>query len=212
MGSKKDYMTLHNFIVERLILARGKIRRRGNILSLWHNGKELSFIRTEWAAYPLNEIFINGTYSELDVKGKNVVDVGASIADSPIYFILNGAKHVYGYEPDKERYNMAIENIRRNGMEGKITMYNRKYDGKHTADAVMKADCEGCEYSLVENKAIRSFNEIILEYHNGNTKLVKYLSKLGFSSTVLPTSNNLGVLHAVRQKRQNSKHTSSIDM
>ena len=47
----------------------------------------------------INENFIKEQYKWLDVEGKNVVDVGANIGDTAIYFALKGAKHVYAFEP-----------------------------------------------------------------------------------------------------------------
>jgi predicted O-methyltransferase YrrM len=41
---------------------------------------------------PILEIFEEDMYEILDVKGKIVVDVGAYIGDSAIYFALKGAK------------------------------------------------------------------------------------------------------------------------
>jgi hypothetical protein len=40
----------------------------------------------------IRSIYLNNIYQQLPVKGKAVVDVGANIADSSIYFALNGAK------------------------------------------------------------------------------------------------------------------------
>ena len=45
----------------------------------------------------LGEIFRDGIY-DIDVKGRTVVDVGAGIGDSPVYFALNGARKVYAFD------------------------------------------------------------------------------------------------------------------
>src|SRR5215204_1106883 len=47
----------------------------------------------------VRSIYLNNIYQQLPVKGKAVVDVGANIADSSVYFALNGAKKVIGLEP-----------------------------------------------------------------------------------------------------------------
>jgi len=52
------------------------------------------------------------------------VDVGAASGDTAIYFALNGAKHVYAFEPYPYSYNIAKENIKLNHLEDKITMLN----------------------------------------------------------------------------------------
>ena len=43
--------------------------------------------------------FLDSDYSNLEFKEKYVIDIGMNIADSSIYFILNGAKKVIGVEP-----------------------------------------------------------------------------------------------------------------
>ena len=72
----------------------------------------------------INENFIKEQYKWLDVEGKNVVDVGANIGDSAIYFALEGAKHVYAFEPYPYSYNIAKKNIKLNHLEDKITLLN----------------------------------------------------------------------------------------
>jgi hypothetical protein len=196
-------MTLHNFIVEKSILMKGRIRRTGDLLALSYGDRDLRFVRTEWAAYPINEIFIREVYSSLKVRNRNVVDIGASIADSPIYFILRGARHVYAYEPDKERYDMARRNIALNNMNGKITLYNKPYDGRVPANAVLKMDCEGCEYELIRSELkLGRFREVVLEYHSGPSRIKEALSKAGFSIEVSPESDALGMIYASKAGRK----------
>jgi len=72
----------------------------------------------------LNENFIKEQYRWLDVEGKDVVDVGANIGDTAIYFALKGAKHVYAFEPYPYSYNIAKRNIKLNHLEDRITLLN----------------------------------------------------------------------------------------
>jgi len=72
----------------------------------------------------INENFVEEQFKWLDVKGKDVVDVGANIGDTAIYFALKGAKHVYAFEPYSYSYNIAKRNIRLNHLEDKITLLN----------------------------------------------------------------------------------------
>lgn len=194
-------MTLHNFVVERIILLKGKIKKGNGLLRLKYKGRELSFVWTEWVAYPLEEIFIKGTYSRLNVKGKNVIDIGASVADSPIYFALNGAEHVYGYEPDKERYKMALRNIELNNMGKKITLFNKPYDGTQDGNAVIKIDCEGCEYGLFERLGdkLGRFEEVIMEYHNGSKPIREMLTNSGFNVEIMPLKGSTGYIYAYKK-------------
>lgn len=50
--------------------------------------------------------------------------------------------------------------------------------------AAMKIDCEGCEYNIILNaseKALRSFTDILIEYHYGHAQLIKKLENAGFN-------------------------------
>ena len=169
----------------------------------------------------IKENFVDEQYKNLDVKGKDVVDVGANIGDSAIYFALKGAKHVYAFEPYPYSYNIAKKNIKLNNLEGKITLLNEgcgkdgfvkiKLDyenfggtdlknfksGKvikivnldeivknfNPKPAILKVDCEGCEYDLISNatiNALKAFDQIIIEYHYGYKNLVRVLEEAGF--------------------------------
>ena len=69
-------------------------------------------------------VFLKEIYKFLNVKNKIVIDIGANIADSAIYFVLNGAKQVIALEPFSYSYKYAVENIKINNMEDKILMFN----------------------------------------------------------------------------------------
>ncbi|MCC6017275.1 MAG: FkbM family methyltransferase, partial [Desulfurococcaceae archaeon] len=62
-------------------------------------------------------VFDYGHWDELNVEDKVVVDVGAFIGDSSIYFALRGARRVIAVEPHPEAYKVMVENIRLNGLE-----------------------------------------------------------------------------------------------
>ncbi|MEM0272351.1 MAG: FkbM family methyltransferase [Thermoprotei archaeon] len=76
--------------------------------------------------------------------------------------------------------------------------------------AVLKLDCEGCEYNLILNsqaKTLSAFQQIILEYHyRGHTQLTAKLTECGFTVQPLdirgrPCSGQperLGLLYAVK--------------
>jgi len=70
------------------------------------------------------DVFIYEDYKFLNVQNKSVLDIGAFIGDSPIYFILKGAKKVYAIEPHPDAYNEMLENIKLNNMENKIIPIN----------------------------------------------------------------------------------------
>lgn len=67
-------------------------------------------------------IFFNNIYKNLPVKGKTVIDVGANIGDSSIYFALRGADKVIGLEPFPKNYETAEKNVVLNNLSNKITI------------------------------------------------------------------------------------------
>ena len=123
------------------------------------------------------EIFRDGIY-DVDVRERTVVDVGAGIGDSSIYFALNGAKKVYAFDVN---VSYLEKNIRENnvkdvvepircecGLSNNLDIITLKYNIPY--ESVLKVDCEGCEYDFfgaVPPRLISRYYTIIIEYHNG---------------------------------------------
>jgi len=76
----------------------------------------------------LIEIFIEGEYDVSEVlsglKGREVIDVGASVGDSALYFLLNGARKVIAVEPLPKVARCAEENVRLSGATDKVRVIN----------------------------------------------------------------------------------------
>ncbi len=116
---------------------------RRYIRALWHLLNRRSFIRTnlgltlvdfkfdgervmlegKYSIALANDIFFNDEYAELDVRGKTVIDIGANIGDTAIYFARTGARRVIAIEPFPCSFNLLTKNVARNGMAGKIQHY-----------------------------------------------------------------------------------------
>jgi FkbM family methyltransferase len=176
--------------------------------------------------YLIKEQFMDEAYKWLNVKGKEVVDVGANIGDTAIYFVVNGAKYVYAFEPYPFSYKIALKNIKLNKLEKKVTLLNEAIGKENKTiyingnyknigsddlkefkrgkkikiitleevvkrfklkDAVLKIDCEGCEYNSIlntPNEVLRNFEQIMIEYHYGYLNLKKKLEEAGFKVKV----------------------------
>ena len=65
-------------------------------------------------------IFVQDVYHSFPIEGKIVIDVGANIADSCIYFVSQGAKRIVGIEPLIENYELAKRNIILNNFSNRI--------------------------------------------------------------------------------------------
>ena len=68
-------------------------------------------------------VFLKEEYNFLPVSGKIVVDVGANIGDSAIYFANKGASSIIALEPFPKNYETAKKNIELNQFSNKIKLY-----------------------------------------------------------------------------------------
>lgn len=82
--------------------------------------RELKF--SGWQNGDLLGIFFLQTCKILPVKDKEIIDIGANIADSSIYFILRGAKRVIGIEPSPKNYKFAVNNVKQNKLSENIDL------------------------------------------------------------------------------------------
>lgn len=106
------------------------IKTAGNDIVIGYRNRRITFHYT--SDYQLTntitgikEEFLENQYLDVDVRGKVVLDIGASIGDSAIYFALNGAKRIVSLEPYPYTYNVAKENIKLNGLAGKVALINQ---------------------------------------------------------------------------------------
>ncbi|MBV8280565.1 MAG: FkbM family methyltransferase [Candidatus Eremiobacteraeota bacterium] len=195
-------------------------------------GGERFYIRTArgWSDLgTLYDTFVVQIYRyHPDVDGKTVIDVGANIGDTAVYFAQQGAR-VIAYEPDPQMCALGRDNAELNGLqvefhdagvggatqqlrlsatpEGADSMSVTLFPGEsplnrmHTATvpvrivalqdvlapldsvALLKMDCEGCEYSALRSTApaaLRKIGHIIMEYHARGDELIELLRAAGF--------------------------------
>jgi FkbM family methyltransferase len=90
----------------------------------YENYWEKNNVKFKHLYYAIYEIFEEEDYKFLNVQNKSVLDMGAFVGDSAIYFIIKGAKKVYAIEPHPDVYNEMLENIKLNNMENKIIPIN----------------------------------------------------------------------------------------
>ena len=76
----------------------------------------------------LIEIFAVGEYEVPEVlsglRGRDVIDVGASVGDTALYFVINGARKVIAVEPLPNVARCAEENVRLSGATDKVMVLN----------------------------------------------------------------------------------------
>jgi hypothetical protein len=177
---------------------------------------ELGGVRMKRVTTTVIEVFNKRYYDRLKhVEGRDVVDIGAGVGDSTVYFALRGARRVIALEPVEEYYDELIENIKLNNVESRVIALNEyasantlvKLTGEYGInEGVLKIDCEGCEYAVLGGtpiETLKRFKEVMIEYHGSPRPLVKKLVEAGFRVTVMPPwtiMNNLpvGFIHAER--------------
>jgi predicted RNA methylase len=128
-------------------------------------------------------------YGKPDLIGKVVIDVGAAIADTALFFKKCGAKSVYGYELDEARVRIAEKNIEMNRMGHSVVVYNKKatVEELHKLMATindpifLKLDCEGCEYHIIPKLDMSKVTDVVMEYHMKPRPLIEALARAGFS-------------------------------
>ena len=68
----------------------------------------------------IGTVFFQEGYQTLPVNDRTVIDIGASIGDTAIYFALKGAKKVIALEPFLSNYELAKKNTIENKLDSKI--------------------------------------------------------------------------------------------
>ncbi|MFZ8824158.1 MAG: FkbM family methyltransferase [Desulfurococcales archaeon] len=68
------------------------------------------------------EVFEDRVYGK-SFEGMVILDIGAYIGDSAIYFAANGADLVIAVEPDPDNYRLALLNTLMNNLADKILMF-----------------------------------------------------------------------------------------
>ena len=103
----------------------------GSIMKFRYHSHDV-FLKGYEANGDIHSIFVKGEYMELAVNGKIVIDVGANLGDSSIFFALQGAKKVLAIEPIPQSYSLAVENVKLNGLCDVVHVLNASCNDRDT--------------------------------------------------------------------------------
>ena len=94
----------------------------GNIITISNDGLPETKLDLENNNGDPYAVFFAKVYDFLPVRDKVIIDIGANIGDSSIYFVHKGAKKVIALEPFPKNYNTAKKNIELNNLTNKISL------------------------------------------------------------------------------------------
>jgi len=164
-----------------------------------------------------SETFIHDIhFVGFDLKDKVVIDVGAFVGDTALYYANLGAV-VYAYEPHPINFYWLKKNIELNPhLKDRIKIFNEAVGKDEEIEIpiggninggfsiyspvkekalriksvslrkileennlnnpyLLKADCKGCEYYIIEDDAISKFEKVKIEYTGFNRPKVSYI-------------------------------------
>ena len=149
-------------------------------------------------------------YWRINVTGNRVLDIGAGIGDSPIYFSIMGAKEVVAVEIDKRKVELMRDNLKVNGINN-VTIVDKGVGVKDSDNIiswpklvslygpfdVAKIDCDGCERIIAPY--IKEIRELLIEWDNDYQDVISSLNKNGYKVNVEHTLKNLGFIYAKKK-------------
>ena len=120
-------------------------------------------------------------YWLINYKNKVVVDYGADIGSSAIYFLSKGATKVFCYEIEKNAIKKYNEIVKYMPEFKNLDLINKvKYNIKNAKGEILKMDIEGSEERLLSKSYLDNFQEFIIALHPQDIKArsYKHLSNL----------------------------------
>lgn len=109
------------------VMRKLSLRVINNIAIFNFNGYRIVLIFPKEVNYAsLFEVFYIEKYNKLNVRNRIVVDIGAYIGDTAIYFTIKGARKVYAVEPYPYTYSILCKNIKLNEgiLRGRVKAVN----------------------------------------------------------------------------------------
>jgi protein-L-isoaspartate O-methyltransferase len=185
--SRTDHNEFYEYLYQKHLSNHGFTFRTDGNQNFVTTPDGLVLLSPQFFSLVFDELYIMRIYGRPGLTSKVVVDVGAAIGDTALYFAKLGAAHVYAFEMDELRCKMARTNIARNKMQDRITLIEEPASAEKINSLhydFIKIDCEGCEYDLVPNLELSGVSELVMEYHKSPVPLLNALRGKGFDAVV----------------------------
>jgi FkbM family methyltransferase len=138
-------------------------------------------------------VFVNNDYRFLNPENEIVLDIGANIGDSSIYFALANAKRVIALEPYPYSYNFALKNVNINNMNNKIMLLNAGYgfDSEIKVDENKVTNADSSLIMSEKGKSIKLFSlKSLISNYNLNDGLLLKMDCEGCEYNLLEEEND----------------------
>ncbi|MEM1902847.1 MAG: FkbM family methyltransferase [Pyrobaculum sp.] len=130
--------TVLDYIALREVRRRYDIRREGDQIVVSTGYGQLAVGLNDVSTLHAVGEPIEDMYAA-DVKGGVVLDVGAGIGDSTLFFVSRGARRVYAFEPVEKHFRYLVDNVARNNAVDRVVAFNY---GLWVEDGVLKVKYE----------------------------------------------------------------------
>jgi len=135
---------------------RFRIKIMGNKAELYAGGRKLT-VSIESLHSIVGE-FLSESHKIMDVKGKEVVDIGAYVGETALYYATRGgASKVYAYELFPYISRIAKANVRMSSLTDKVKVFNEGVGGKTG--------------SIMISRSESSFGKLDAKHHNDKIKV-----------------------------------------
>lgn len=139
-------------------------------------------------------VYIDELYQDLPVKDKTVVDIGANIGDSSIYFALKGSKKVIALEPFPKNYEVAKTNFELNNVSNKIELLLAGCSDQNNSFIIDPSLNTGVDGKITESKRgikipVTTLNQIVKDYKIDKKSILKIDCEGCEYSVILSTSS-----------------------
>lgn len=107
-------------------------------------------------------------YSPLNYKGAVVVDYGADIGSSAVYFLTKGAKEVIGIEISKEAKAISASKKFEDHYFDDIKKFRKHFHyttKKYPKGDILKMDIEGAESGILTREYLSGFSQFAIGLH-----------------------------------------------